>query len=361
MSEMRDCTVAIAMFRYPHAQRYCRLTQLEGQPDELLTCEELGAQRGFVMAPFAPSAARPVVVIRPDRVEWSEVPQGALSLGGCDVQTLDGATERQRYGTDFRNFHDRLVDGAFGKIVLARCSQMTTAREADVDELFFCACRRYPRMFVALVQAPRCGTWLMATPEILLQGSGREWHTMALAGTMKLCGDMLDFDTPGAHTSADDIVWSEKNRFEQRYVADYIAESVGRLSADVASSAPYTTRAGDLVHLRTDFRFTLADGRGIGRVINSLHPTPAVCGMPKQQTFDFIMAHEQMPRDYYSGFAGPMGIDGQTSLFVALRCMRIAGRSLSFYAGGGLLADSREEDEWNETEAKMETMKKLFN
>ena len=184
---------------------------------------------------------------------------------------------------------------------------------------------------------------------------------MALAGTMKLCGDMLDFDTPGAHTSADDIVWSEKNRFEQRYVADYIAESVGRLSADVASSAPYTARAGDLVHLRTDFRFTLADGRVIGRVIDALHPTPAVCGMPKQQTFDFIMDNEQMPRDYYSGFAGPMGIDGQTSLFVALRCMRIAGRSLSLYAGGGLLADSREEDEWNETEAKMETMKKLFN
>ena len=59
------------------------------------------------------------------------------------------------------------------------------------------------------------------------------------------------------------------------------------------------------------------------------------------------MSNEQMPRSYYSGFAGPMGIDGKTSLYVSLRCMRFEGRDLWLYAGGGLLADSNEEDEWN--------------
>ena len=55
-----------------------------------------------------------------------------------------------------------------------------------------------------------------------------------------------------------------------------------------------------------------------------------------------------------------MDIDGKTSLYVSLRCMRFEARDLWLYAGGGLLADSNEEDEWNETEAKMETMRRLF-
>lgn len=362
MIEAKDegLAVAKALFRYPHEQRFCKLEQIGGQPDALMSCEELGVQRGFVMAPFAPSEDRPVIVIRPDRVDWGEVPQGSLSLDAFDAQVVDGALERQRYGIDFRNFHAQLTNGTFSKIVLARCSHMVAQREADLEELFFCACRRYPRMFVALVQTPRCGTWLMATPEILLQGSGQEWHTMALAGTMKLGNDMLDFDTPGARTSAQNIRWSDKNRFEQRYVADYIEEQIEQFSDNVTSSDPYTTRAGDLVHLRTDFSFSINDDRSIGRVINALHPTPAVCGMPKQPTFGFIMSNEQMPRSYYSGFAGPMDIDGKTSLYVSLRCMRFEGRDLWLYAGGGLLADSNEEDEWNETEAKMETMRRLF-
>ena len=80
MIEAKDegLAVAKALFRYPHEQRFCKLEQIGGQPDVLMSCEELGVQRGFVMAPFAPSEDRPVIVIRPDRVDWGEVPQGSL-------------------------------------------------------------------------------------------------------------------------------------------------------------------------------------------------------------------------------------------------------------------------------------------
>lgn len=372
MSKPREGAVAKALFRYPHQKRYCRVAQLSGLPSELVSCAAIGSSPAFVVAPFAPSADRPIVLIRPDVVEWADVPVadaascdcfGDCSTGGFNVSVVNGDIERRRYGVDFRNFHSQLRQGQFAKIVLARCSRMVADRdvEAEAEWLFLRACLLYPRMFIVLVSAPRCGTWLMATPEILLQsdGSGR-WRTMALAGTMRLDNCNADFDTPGSLTSPSDIVWSEKNRFEQRYVADYIEECVEQFTDDIESSGPYTTRAGNLVHLRTDFCFSLPDGQPIGGVINALHPTPAVCGMPKADTFNFVMDNEQSPRNYYSGFVGPMNIEGRTSLFVSLRCMNISGRNLSLYAGGGLLADSREEDEWNETEAKMETMRDVL-
>jgi isochorismate synthase len=98
----------------------------------------------------------------------------------------------------------------------------------------------------------------------------------------------------------------------------------------------------------------------VGDLLQALHPTPAVCGLPKQETFRFITAHEHVSRQYYSGFMGPLGIAHSTHLYVSLRCMQIHGNEHHLYAGGGLLKDSVEQQEWLETEAKMQTMKKIL-
>ena len=113
-------------------------------------------------------------------------------------------------------------------------------------------------------------------------------------------------------------------------------------------------------HLASDFFFSLKPGCNIGDVISTLHPTPAICGMPKAETYDFILANESSKRAYYSGFAGPLNCDEGTHLYVTLRCMEIGDGYCRLYAGGGLLSDSVEENEWLETEAKMETMRRCL-
>jgi len=128
------------------------------------------------------------------------------------------------------------------------------------------------------------------------------------------------------------------------------------------------------VHLRSDFTFRLNDDECVGDVLQLLHPTPAVCGLPKQEAYDFILRNEHTPRLYYSGFMGPLNLKSQTSnlksqtsnlkseshLYVSLRCMQITDTQYRLYAGGGLLKDSIEEQEWMETEAKMETMRRVL-
>ena len=123
---------------------------------------------------------------------------------------------------------------------------------------------------------------------------------------------------------------------------------------------PYSARAGELAHLKSDFRFTLPDNQKLGDLINLLHPTPAVCGLPKEDAYQFILQHEGYDRSYYSGFIGWISPSGHTDLYVNLRCMNIHADTYTLFAGGGLLASSKLEEEWNETEDKMNTMRNIL-
>lgn len=186
----------------------------------------------------------------------------------------------------------------------------------------------------------------MATPEILLDGDGIEWRTMALAGTMP-------YNENGAE-------WSAKNKAEQQYVSLYIKRCLKRYADEIKEEGPYTTQAANLVHLRTDFTFKLRPNATVGQLLHNLHPTPAVCGIPKDEAKSFIMANESNERLYYSGFAGPLNLNGNTHLYVSLRCMQMQTNTCKLYAGGGILKESTEESEWKETEAKLSAMQQLL-
>lgn len=356
------------------------MLQTTGEPLELDTYTGLNGRSGFVMAPFHIGDETPLLLLQPNRVETYPAgddgvqqaicrclhPAGNHHRRGCIAECLPEAGW-EAYAEDFVKYHSRLVSGEFHKIVLARCAQERGVPSEEPVAMFCKACELYPRMFVALYSTPRSGTWLMATPEILLEGGGSRWNTIALAGTMKLEGTALEhFDMPmkshaGCPEQGMRLAWDEKNLEEQRYVSAYIRKCLERFSPEVAEEGPYTVRAGNLVHLRSDFNFVLKEENCIGELISALHPTPAVCGLPKKETFDFILDNEHTPRAYYSGFAGLLNVEGRTNLYVSLRCMEICRDGYDLYAGGGLLEDSVEQQEWEETEAKMETMRRILN
>jgi isochorismate synthase len=163
-----------------------------------------------------------------------------------------------------------------------------------------------------------------------------------------------------SRTAGTDPVWSAKDRQEQAYVSDHVRSVIAPRSVLIDESEPHTVEAADLLHLRTDFSFRPRPGVSLAEILHALHPTPAVCGLPKEEAFRFILGHEHGERSYYSGFMGPFGLNGSTHLFVTLRCMRIFSNACRLYAGGGLLTDSVEEQEWQETEAKLDTMRRLL-
>lgn len=347
-----------AIFRLPHEDHATLIRQTDGEPAEYLSCAELNGRRGFVVAPFQISERQPVLLIRPDSIETVPCEESEESGGqvfDCSQCRVNQVTcpPDSHYVIDFANFHAQLVSGAFRKIVLARCADEESPDVIPPMQLFHRACMLYPRMFIALVSTPKSGCWLTATPEILLEGTTVAWRTIALAGTMKLEGEHLSGE-------GETLTWSTKNIQEQRIVATYITECLERFTGEFHEEGPRTVRAANLVHLRSDFTFSLPDNLHLGDLLHTLHPTPAVCGLPKRDTFEFIIHNEHTPRRYYSGFMGILDPAAETHLYVSLRCMNIEGNQYHLYAGGGLLKDSQEEQEWAETEAKLETMRRIL-
>lgn len=346
-------TDAVIYYRLPGENLCVRLTANERDIKRLPSCESLNGQQGFVFAPFHPSAEEPIYLIS-SYTEESLNPESLADKGDVNIQGMESPHERADYAIDFANFHAQICSGEFSKLVLARRSHTKFNSHIDSLTLFANACLNYPRLFVALVSLPEAGTWLMATPEILLSGKHNAMRTIALAGTMKLDEKLVSLSV--------EKVWSAKNLMEQECVSSYLTECVEQFASDFTATGPYTTRAAGLMHLRTDFDFRLADSTRLGDVLATLHPTPAVCGMPKDKALQFILGNESFPRHYYSGFLGMLHPEADTQLFVSLRCLHLpTDKLVDFYAGGGLLADSVEENEWQETEAKMQTMKALFN
>lgn len=347
---------AFALYRLPHADRYVKV---QGSTQEIASCALLNGRSGFVIAPFQVKPEQPIVLIEPEQVAEVELAGLAVDAGGSGLSGQQDSA-RSIYHIDFSSFHAQLQQGMFRKIVLARCADESALQPVEPEALFLRACQLYPRMFIALVYTPQSGLWLTASPEILLDGDGASWRTIALAGTMALEGDQLLGEGETAR-------WSTKNIEEQRVVATYIAECLERFATDFQEEGPRTVRAANLVHLRSDFTLTLPSDECLGDLLMALHPTPAVCGLPKREAFDFIVHNEHTPRRYYSGFMGPLRMSlapsplSETHLYVSLRCMNIDRDVYHLYAGGGLLKDSVEELEWQETEAKLETMRRLLN
>lgn len=353
---------SFALYRLPWTDKCHFIWQTSDEVEQSVDVEGLNGKKGFVMAPFRQSEEHPLVVIRPDVVAegWEEIgrilslPAHVDALKACHaieekaVSLCPDETGEQQYRTAFELFMTPLKENCFQKLVLSRSATQTLKEEFSPLGAFVQACNRYPRMMIYLCHTPVSGTWMGSTPEILLSGQKSEWHTVALAGTMPMKAEVMPTE------------WNSKNQEEQRCVADYIRRIVRKFGEEMTEKGPYTARAGQLVHLKTDFAFQLKHTDGLGSLLQELHPTPAVCGLPKEETFQFILNHEGYDRRYYSGFIGWLDPQGSTDIYVNLRCMEIAPGKATLYAGGGILPQSEVESEWEETGEKMKTMVEIL-
>ena len=126
---------------------------------------------------------------------------------------------------------------------------------------------------------PKVGFWIGATPEKLLIINNDLMETVALAGTQK--------------SNSEDLVnWSEKEINEQRYVKTYILDALVKIVNNLSYSKTVNVRAGDLYHLSTTINANLKSFNDYSSIVDLIHPTPAVCGMPLDDSKEFITLNE---------------------------------------------------------------------
>ncbi len=250
-----------------------------------------------------------------------------------------------------------IENNEFKKVVLSRKETIDLV-DFDVIAGFEKLVHLYPSTFVYCFFHPEVGMWLGATPEQLLKANDSDFKTISLAGTQKDKGST-------------EIIWKNKEQDEQKFVTDYIVEKLKNVTNKLLVSKPYSIKAGTIWHIKTDISGTLNTGFGLHKVIQLLHPTPAVCGFPKEVTKVFLLKNENYDRSFYSGFLGELNIENKTDLFVNLRCMEIevsSSRKLSelamtkahLFIGCGITKESIPEKEWEESVNKSMTMKRIL-
>lgn len=334
---------SFAIYRLPGDSAPRFVMQETGLTSLYRDIDELNGKQGFVFAPFRITEECPVILLRPDRTELPDIDLPVRNTKKGETRIPESTqTDRDGYGKLFGCFREPLVNGRMEKLVLSRSKTIGRDETFSPGRSFFHAAEKYIYSCVYLFHTPQSGTWLGSTPEILLSGGEDQWKTIALAGTR--------FPNSGS------VSWDEKNFREQELVSSYLIEQLAGLRISAERNGPYTVKAGELAHLRTDFNFRLADTSSLGSLLKTLHPTPAISGLPKKEAYEFIRENEGYNRLYYAGFLGMLDGNGRTDIYVNLRCMLIQKSSLTLFAGGGLLASSSPEEEWEETEHKLRTM-----
>lgn len=347
---------------------------------------------GFVFAPFddkkdpviIPEEHSEFLATNTDFVETEDFSETKfISAEGDD-------SSREQYKELVEKAKKTIKSRALKKVVISRKEQLEI-QNAHPLKIFRKLLKKYDSAFIYCWYHPKVGLWLGATPETLLTVERNRFKTMSLAGTQMF---------NGTH----EVLWGKKEIEEQKMVTDSILVNLLDISAQrVETTKPYTAKAGSLLHLRTDItgeyknsEFQIPNSKfpnsgseikrnssisQIGKLIAAIHPTPAVCGIPRESAKQFILEKENYDREFYTGFLGELNIKNEkkrsgnrrnqenqayaavvrsSALFVNLRCMKLDENRAYIFVGGGITKDSDPDAEWEETRNKSQTMKAVL-
>ncbi len=321
------------------------------------------AASGFVMTPFDETVSKPLLIPADKATQITAVLKKELLPEAPIPQKLQPKyTLKEEHLNLVKKGVQAITAGQFKKVVLSQKFSINTNQKPIA--IFQRLLKKYPAAFVYCWFHPKIGLWLGATPETLVKITGHNLKTMALAGTKPMVLNQLPH-------------WTPKEKKEQQYVTTYIKQILTQYSPYITVNGPTDVQAGKLWHLKSTLSTRLTAKEDAAKIIQALHPTPAVCGLPKNEAKNFILNHENYNRTFYTGFLGELNIEEknirkanrrsieqqaytqqqkQTELFVNLRCMQLKENNAIIYAGGGIVQDSDPENEWEEIVNKSQTM-----
>ncbi len=347
LKETIESSRSFVAYRLPNESVASGFAITRACPFQLPDVNFVGSEINFMLAPF--DSVHPGLILK------GEGEPVALRISDVNVPEIQNddynlpASEflRERYSLAFQRVSEALERGIADKVVLARREAVEPVASDLLPSIFEQLCRLHPHAFVYLVDHPQTGRWMGASPEPFLQKRNGVIETVAQAATRNV--NALSED------------WSHKELEEQGLVSVFMEEVFGRFGAAVLhKTGPEPTRAGEMVHLKTSYRINADSITGsMGEFVDALHPTPALCGYPKDEALEVIREVEDFSREWYGGFLGPLSKHG-FHLFVNIRCMKMTNEATYLYLGGGITRESVEEQEWEETRLKARTLLRAF-
>ena len=274
----------------------------------------------------------------------AELPQPA---GRLELDESEGA----RWLAQAEEAASAVRAGSLRKVVLARRVAVRAGGWFDVARVVRALRQEQPDCCVFAFGA--AGRWFVgATPERLARVEGRRLETAALAGSAPR-GRSAEED----QRLAEGLLHSPKERLEHGLVVQAVTEALRPLCAALdVPERPDVVKLASLQHLHTPICGQLRPGISLLDVVERLHPTPAVGGLPRQAALEWLRAHEGLDRGWYAGPVGWVDARGGGEFWVAIRSGLVMGPQAFLFAGCGILADSDPRSEERELRLKLRPM-----
>lgn len=304
-------------------------------------------EKGFVFAPFSDGEKAILFPEEKALLISEEIPLDNYEVKDLQFEAYNSS--QKSYLKTIEKAIEQITSGHLKKVVISR-EELVNVPDFSLIEIYKKLLFNYKNAFVYAWFHPKVGLWLGATPETLLNISGTNFRTMSLAGTQ-------------VYNESEKAVWKSKELAEQQLVTTFIEQQLAKVATGLEVEKRETVKAGNLLHLRTKVSGSLKRTSNLKELIRVLHPTPAVCGLPREAARNFILQNEMYDRSFYTGFLGELNLqhskeqDKISALFVNLRCMKIKNNTVFIYVGGGITVDSNAQKEWEETVLKTKTMK----
>lgn len=237
------------------------------------------------------------------------------------------------------------------KVVLARRLVVVSGQVLQPEQAWLQSRRVNAETYHILLKT-KAGAFISSTPERLLKVIGQSFETASIAGTIAR-GDDVKTDRQLAET----LLHDEKNRQEQRYVTDEIVAVLQRQNAQVAGNLePHVLKNRRVQHLYTPIKGVLKKGTSVFNLLQQLHPTPALGGVPKKQALAIIRQVEGVPRGFFGAPIGYLNFQHAGEFAVGIRSAALKETTATLFAGAGIVADSVPEAELLETRLKFKPM-----
>lgn len=306
---------------------------------------------GFLFYPFCAKQTAPVFLTAD---QYGIYPSNDFDsfIGSCSTvnkqfQNTEISIKKQTYIRNLEKAAAKMKSAGVQKFIFSRIETVPALKTELIETLLEKLQNKYPQAMVYLFNHPATGLWMGATPEVFLSKKRDKIITHSLAGTQ-------------ASKIKHEYIWGQKEIEEQQYVTQFIEDLIQDHKLKYNKTGPFTVEAGPVAHLKTTFEIDAGGDFDYWKFISKLHPTPAVCGLPKNNAREFIIETETHDRAYYTGFFGPVTKNGDFDFFVNLRCMNVGAENMNLFTGGGITEKSIAESEWTETQIKVSTLTSII-
>jgi len=241
----------------------------------------------------------------------------------------------------------RIRAGDLRKVVLAQSLSVTLDRPVTVTDVLARLGEVYPGCYRFLFEPARGGSFFGATPERLVTVRGDGVKTEALAGSIGR-GETREED----EWLAEQLETSEKNNHEHDLVVEAIRDQLCGLTGDIETGERSIRQLANVQHLQTPIRASLPREEHVLSLVEALHPTPAVGGLPPGTALETIGETEAFDRGWYAAPVGWFDAEGDGTFAVAIRSAIARGTDARLFAGAGIVRDSDPDAEWDELQLK---------